>query len=101
MPHWRCPCYAGIQTIFEFKILEDIKMFLKGKVILNEQECTGNSDFSIRKRYMTAGFQNVFGNESRQIASAAICLIMETYPHGADYLQTFKYVYPDGAETAF
>ena len=65
-------------------------MFLKGKVILNEQECTGNSDFSIRKRYMTAGFQNVFGNESRQIASAAICLIMETYPHGADYLQTFK-----------
>lgn len=76
-------------------------MFLKGKVILNVQECTGNSDFSIQKRYMTAGFQNVFGNESRQIALTAIRLIMETYPHDADYLQTFKYVYPDGSETAF
>ena len=81
--------------------LEDINMFLKGKVILNKQECTGDFDFSIQERYMTIGFQNVFGKEASQIAFTAISLIMETYPHNADYLQTFKYIYPDGTETAF
>lgn len=76
-------------------------MFLKGKVILNKQECTGNCDFSIQERYMTAGFQNVFGDDASQIAFTAICLITETYPHNADCLQTFQYVHPDGKETAF
>lgn len=76
-------------------------MALKGKVILNEQENTGNYDFSIQKRYMTIGFQNVFGDEASLIAFTAIHLIMETYPHNADYLQTFKYVHFDGTQTAF
>lgn len=76
-------------------------MPLKGKVILNRQESTGNYDFSISKKYMTAGFQNTFGREAVQIASTAVSLIMETYPDNADYLQTFQYIYPDGKVTDF
>lgn len=76
-------------------------MSLSGKVILNEQENTGNYDFSIQKSYMTIGFQNVFGDEASLIAFTAIRLIMETYPDNADYLQTFKYVHSDGTQTAF
>lgn len=76
-------------------------MALKGKVILNEQEQEGNYDFSITEKYMTAGFQNSFGEEAVLIAFTAVSLIMETYPDNADYLQTFKYVWPNGRETRF
>ncbi|MCM1219836.1 MAG: DUF960 domain-containing protein [Lachnospiraceae bacterium] len=76
-------------------------MFLTGKVILNQQECAGNCDFSIQERYLSAGFQNAFKEEAAQIAFTAIALIMEAYPHNADYLQTFKYVHSDETETAF
>lgn len=76
-------------------------MVSKGKVILNEQECAGNYDFSIQQKYITGGFQNIFGDEAPLIIFTAICLIMETYPHNADYFQTFKYLCPDGTETAF
>lgn len=76
-------------------------MALKGTLILNEQEDTGSYDFSIQKRYMTIGFQNVFGDEASTIAFTAIRMIMETYPHNADYLQTFNYVHSDGTQTAF
>lgn len=74
---------------------------LKGKVILNEQETEGNYDFSITEKYMTKGFQDTFGNEATQIAFIAISLIMEHYPTNADYFQTFRYIYPDGAESKF
>lgn len=76
-------------------------MFLKGKVILNKQECPGDYDFSIQEKYITIGFQYVFEDEASQIASTAISLIIEAYPHNAYYLQTFKYIYPDGTERAF
>ena len=76
-------------------------MTLKGKVILNEQECTGNYDFSISESYMAVGFRDTFGTEAVTIASTAISLLIKTYPDNADYLQTFKYVYPDGEETRF
>lgn len=71
-------------------------MSLNGKVIINEQETTGNYDFSISDKYMTTGFQNTFGMDATQIAFTAVSLIMETYPDSADYLQTFQYIYPDG-----
>lgn len=76
-------------------------MTLKGRVILNEQEETGNYDFSIAECYMTAGFCDTFGTETVAIASAAISLLLKTYPDNADYFQTFKYIHPDGTETAF
>lgn len=76
-------------------------MTLKGKVILNEQECTGNYDFSTVKSYMTAGFRDTFGTEAATIASTAVSLLIKAYPDNADYFQTFRYVYPDGTETRF
>lgn len=76
-------------------------MNLKGRVVINKQENEGNYDFSIPEKYMTAGFQHTFRDEAALIAFIAISLIMETYPHNADYLQTFRYIYPDGTETAF
>lgn len=76
-------------------------MPLSGKVILNEQEDTGDYDFSISDKYMTTGFLNTFGEDATQIAFTAVSLIMERYPHEADYLQTFQYVYPDGKTSDF
>lgn len=76
-------------------------MTLKGKVILKEQECTGNYDFSMTEHYMTAGFLDTFGAEAVTIASTAISLLIKTYPDNADYFQTFKYVYSDDEETGF
>lgn len=55
-------------------------MTLKGKVFLNEQECTGNCDFSTVKSYMTAGFRDTFGTEAATIASTAVSLLIKTYP---------------------
>lgn len=76
-------------------------MTLKGRVILNEQEESGNSDFSITEKYMTAGFQHTFGNEAVQVAFTAVSLIMETYPDNACYFQSFRYIYPNGEVTKF
>lgn len=76
-------------------------MSLSGKVLINEQEATGDYDFSISEKYMTTGFQNTFGKEAVQIAFTAISLIMEKYPHKADYFQSFQYVYPDGKTSDF
>lgn len=76
-------------------------MSLNGKVLINKQEDTGDYDFSISEKYMTAGFQNAFGKEAVQIAFTAVSLIMEKYPNEADYFQTFQYVYPDGKTTDF
>lgn len=76
-------------------------MSLSGKVLINEQEDTGDYDFSITEKYMTAGFQNTFGSEAEQIAFTAVSLIMEKYPHEADYLHTFQYVFPNGKATDF
>lgn len=76
-------------------------MSLSGKVLINEQEDTGDYDFSISEKYMTTGFQNAFGKEAVQIAFTAVSLIMEKYPSEADYFQTFQYVYPDGKTTDF
>lgn len=84
-----------------FLRMEDIAMPLSGKVFINEQEDTGGYDFSISEKYMTAGFQNTFGCEAVQIAFTAVSLIMEKYLHGADYLQTFQYVFPNGETTDF
>lgn len=76
-------------------------MSLSGKVLINEQEDTGDYDFSISEKYMTTGIQNAFGKEAVQIAFTAVSLIMEKYPNEADYFQTFQYVYPDGKATDF
>ena len=76
-------------------------MSLSGNVLINEQEDTGDYDFSISEKYMTTGFQNAFGKEAVQIAFTAVSLIMEKYPNEADYFQTFQYVYPDGKTTNF
>ena len=81
--------------------MEDIAMSLSGKVLINEQEDTGDYDFSISEKYMTTGFQNAFGKETVQIAFTAVSLSMEKYPNEADYFQTFQYVYPDGKTTDF
>ena len=59
-----------------FNRLEDIAMSLCGKVLINEQEDTGDYDFSISEKYMTTGFQNTFGKEAVQIAFTAVSLIM-------------------------
>lgn len=75
-------------------------MTLKGRVILNEQEETGNYDFSITECYMTTGFRNTFGTEAVSAAFAAVFLPLKTYPDNADYFQTFRYAHPDGTETA-
>lgn len=76
-------------------------MSLSGKVLINEQEDTGDYDFSISEKYMTTGFLNTFGEEATQIAFTAVSLIMEKYPHKADYFQSFQYVYPDGKTSDF
>lgn len=76
-------------------------MPLSGKVILNKQETTGDYDFSITEKYMTTRFQNTFGSEAVPIAFTAVSLIMERYPHEADYFQSFQYVYPDGKTSDF
>lgn len=76
-------------------------MSLTGKVFINEQEETGGYDFSIPEKYMTAGFQNTFGRKAVQIAFTAVSLTMEKYPHKADYLQTFQYVFPNGKTADF
>lgn len=76
-------------------------MSLNGIVLINEQENTGDYDFSISEKYMTAGFQNTFGKKAVQIALTAVSLIMEKYPHEADYFQTFQYVFPDGKTADF
>lgn len=74
---------------------------LEGRLILNEQETSGNYDFSITENYMTRGFQNTFGDMAVLMASTAVHMIIETYPGCADYFQTFQYEYPSGEIVKF
>ncbi len=74
---------------------------LDGTLTLNEQESTGNYDFSISESYMTKGFQDTFGDDAVLMASIATQKIMETYPDCADYFQTFIYEYANGEKVKF
>ena len=40
-------------------------------------------------------FKRMFGSEAEAIAFTALALILETYPHNADYLQSFVYQLED------
>lgn len=74
---------------------------LNGHVILNNQEQEGNYRFTGIRQYMTAAFKSTFGNEAESIIFTAIALILEKYPHNADYLQTFDYIKSDGTSIRF
>lgn len=74
---------------------------MKGKVIYNEQETSGNYVWTGIPSYMTKNFKATFGDDAELIASAAVALILKNHPHDADYFQTFRYVSPDGKETKF
>lgn len=68
---------------------------LRGKVIIKPQEEAGKSVFTGVESCMTRGFKNTFGREAEAIAFTALALILETYPHNADYLQSFVYQLED------
>lgn len=73
---------------------------LKGKIVLNDQECEGTYDFHKTEKYMTKGFQSTFGDEANEIYANAINMIMEKYPTNADRFQTLVYTL-DGMKTKF
>lgn len=57
------------------------------KVILKDQECTGNYKFEATA-YMTRGFQSEFGESSVLVVAKTLALIKErALSIGADYLQ--------------
>lgn len=66
-------------------------MITKGQLILREQECEGNYDFLGVRPFMTRGFNTTFGENSLDIAIAALLAISERYNDTADYLQVFDY----------
>ena len=68
---------------------------LRGKVIIKPQESEGKSVFVGVESCMTQGFKRMFGSEAEAIAFTALALILETYPHNADYLQSFVYQLED------
>lgn len=74
---------------------------MKGTVIYNEQEQSGDYVWTGIPTYMTANFKATFGDEAVLVASAALALILEKHPHDADYFQTFKYKYPNGKAIKF
>lgn len=74
---------------------------MRGKVIYDEQEQSGSYVWAGIPSYMTANFKSAFGDDAELIASAAVALILEKHPYDADYFQTFRYIFPDGAETRF
>lgn len=37
---------------------------------------------------MTCGFKNIFKEDAEAIAFTALALLLEKYPHNADYFQT-------------
>ena len=75
-------------------------MITKGQLILSEQECEGNYDFLGVRPFMTRGFKTIFGENSLDIAIAALLAISERYNDNADYLQVFNYI-QDGDSTKF
>lgn len=74
---------------------------LNGKIVIREQEESGNCIFTGISQYMTCGFQNAFGSEAGAVAFTALALVLEKYPDNADYLQTFDYLRDNGGKTQF
>ena len=64
---------------------------LKGKIILNDQECAGSIDFRNTEKYMTKGFKSKFGDEADELFTQSIEKIMEKYPTNADRFQVLHY----------
>ena len=64
---------------------------LNGTITLSDQECEAAYDFRNTEKYMTKGFKSKFGDESEELFSQSIDMIMEKYPNNADYFQVLCY----------
>lgn len=71
------------------------------KLVLRNQECNGDYDFTNPKVYMTRGFQHLFGTRTYSIIPSALQEIITTYRDTADYLQVFDYYFANGTKQKF
>lgn len=74
---------------------------MRGKIIYNEQENSGDYVWMGIPSYMTQNFKDTFGEDAEEIALIAVALILKNHPHDADYFQSFKYLYPNGEVIKF
>ena len=72
----------------------------KMKIVMNKQEMDGCIDYTQTVKVMTQNFKNIFKEKAEWVVDVAIQMIQETYPNGADYLQTFE-CHDDGIVTKF
>lgn len=73
---------------------------LSGTIKIEDQEQEGNYDYHVVPNVSTISFYEEFGEDTGSIVTKALSLILEEHPK-ADFMQVFRYQWPDGHETEF